>query len=401
MWAPLLLLLVGWSQASSLERPDRDVLGYNTNLQPSSGYLPPPQAPACQPSVVYRTQVQYSTLVVPSTVYNNQVQYLTKSSYRTQQVYTTVYSEVVRTEYVPQIRYQTQFVTQTQENIRTQVVNLPPMVNYVTQTKQAVRTQVSYETKYESKVQYLPSTVIRNVVSTLVIPQEVVETIYQTLFVTRTQHLPGQTHTVQNVRYSTVYSTVVQPGRNVYITETVVRTNVFTQTIRQSDQTQFVTSTQVVPVTSTIYSQVILTNTQTKYATRTQFEQRVATVVRTKQVPQYNTRIVTVPQQVIRTQVSTRVVPTTIVRQQIVPSVINLPAYTQFKTVVRTSVRTQYLPGQTRTVFQTRTVYNTNYVTSTIYKKQINTVYATRTVQPNCGSGYNYDAPAISFNALG
>ena len=120
-------------------------------------------------------------------------------------------------------------------------------------------------------------------------------------------------------------------------------------------------------------SQVVRTNTQIQYVTRTQVEQRVSTVVRTQQVPQYNTRIVTVPQQVVRTQVSTRVVPTTIYAQRTASSYINLPAQTRYVTVTQTSVRTQQLAGQTRTQYNTRIVYNTNYVTSTVYREQYNT----------------------------
>merc|ERR1712212_237722 len=350
----VLMLLVGSSQGTSLERPERALLGGNAiDLQPAGLYGAPD---ACRPSTVYSTRVQYSTVVIPSTVYNNDVRYLTQTSVRTQQVFTTLYSEVVRPQVVQSVVYQTRLVTQTQDNVQTRVVTLPPQVSYVQ------RTQV----------------------------------------VTRTQQLPGQTRVIPSTQYSTVYSTVFQPGQDVVRTSQVVRTNYVTQTVQQPGQTRYVTSTQVVPVTTTIFSQVVRTNTQTQYVTRTATQTQYSTVVRTQQVPQYNTRTVTVPQQVVRTQVSTQVVPTTIYSQQVVPSVVNLPAQTQYITVTQTSVRTQQLPGQTRTQYQTRTVYNTNYVTSTRYNQQYNTVTATRTIQPDCNTGgYNYQQPAIGFNALG
>ncbi|ROT69554.1 hypothetical protein C7M84_012248 [Penaeus vannamei] len=389
----LLSLLVGCAFGASVERPRRQVFGARINLE--SSYLPPKEEADCKPSVVYRTQVQYSTVVVPSTVYKTNVQYITQTSVRTQQVLTTLYSQIVRTQQVPSVRYQTITVTRTQENLRTQVVTLPPQVNYVTRTQQSVRTQVQYQTRYETRIQQVPTTIVRNVVSTMV-PKQVVSTVYRTQTVIRTQQLPDQTRIVPTTQYSTRYSTVVIPAQNVVRTTQLVRTNVVTQTITQPGQTRVITSTQLVPVTTTVISQVVRTNTQIQYVTRTQVEQRVSTVVRTQQVPQYNTRIVTVPQQVVRTQVSTRVVPTTIYAQRTASSYINLPAQTRYVTVTQTSVRTQQLAGQTRTQYNTRIVYNTNYVTSTVYREQYNTVTATQTVKGDCG--YSYAAPARAFN---
>jgi len=387
-----LSLLVGLSLGASLDRSKRQVFGNGL------GYLPPPPTPTCQASTVYRTQTQYSTLVVPSTVVNRDVQYVTQTSVSVQQVYTTIYSEIFRTQQIPSVVYNTQIVTSTRDNVRTQVVTLPPQVNYVTSTRQDVRTDVQYQTQYVTRTQQVPTTVTRNVVSTQVVPQQVVSTVYRTQTVTRTQQLPGQTRTIPSTQYSTVYSTQVIPGQDVVRTSEVVRTNVVTQTVNQPGQTRVITSTQVVPVTTTIYSEVVRTNTQTQYVTRTQVQQQVSTVVRTQQVPQYNTRIQYVTQPVHSTLVSTQVVPTTIYSEQVVPSIVNLPAQTQYITNTRTEVRTQYLPGQTRTQYVTRTIYNTNYATSTIYKDQYNTIRATSTYQPNCNTGYNYNKPSRPFN---
>jgi len=390
-----LSLLVGLSLGASLDRSKRQVFGNGL------GYLPPPPTPTCQPSTVYRTQTQYSTLVVPSTVVNRDVQYVTQTSVSVQQVYTTIYSEVFRTQQIPSVVYDTRIVTRTQDNVRTQAVTLPPQVNYVTSTRQSVRTDVQYQTQYVTRTQQVPTTVTRNVVSTQVVPQQVISTVYRTQTVTRTQQLPGQTRTVPSTQYSTIYSTQIIPAQDVVRTSEVVRTNVVTRTVNQPGQTRVITSTQVVPVTTTIYSEVVRTNTQTQTLTRTQVQQQVSTVVRTQQVPQINTRFVTVPSQVVRTQVSTQVVPTTIYSQQTVPTVVNVPAQTQYVTVTRTDVRTQQLPGQTRTEYVTRVVYSTNYVTSTVFNDQYNTIRATSTVQPDCNTGYNYPEPSQGFNPFG
>nr|XP_027206837.1 uncharacterized protein LOC113800288 [Penaeus vannamei] len=347
----LLSLLVGCAFGASVERPRRQVFGARINLE--SSYLPPKEEADCKPSVVYRTQVQYSTVVVPSTVYKTNVQYITQTSVRTQQVLTTLYSQIVRTQQVPSVRYQTITVTRTQENLRTQVVTLPPQVNYVTRTQQSVRTQVQYQTRYETRIQQVPTTIVRNVVSTQVVPQ-VVSTVYRTQTVIRTQQLPDQTRIVPTTQYSTRYSTVVIPAQNVVRTTQLVRTNVVTQTITQPGQTRVITF----------------------YTAGSSHHHRHL--------------------QVVRTQVSTRVVPTTIYAQRTASSYINLPAQTRYVTVTQTSVRTQQLAGQTRTQYNTRIVYNTNYVTSTVYREQYNTVTATQTVKGDCG--YSYAAPARAFN---
>merc|ERR1711931_366700 len=103
----VLSLLVGCALGASVERPRRQLFNNAIDLQSSLSYLPPKPEADCQPSVIYRTQVQYSTLVVPTTVYNRDVQYLTQTAFRTQQVFTTVYSEVVRTQRVPSVVYET------------------------------------------------------------------------------------------------------------------------------------------------------------------------------------------------------------------------------------------------------------------------------------------------------
>lgn len=400
----LALALLGCALAVSADRNRRQSYGNGINLQPSGGgYLPPPVNQPCYPSTVYRTQMQYSTQIIPSTVYNNDVQYQTRTSFRTQQVFTTIYSEIVRTQVVPQIQYQTITVTRTQENTRTQVINLPPQINYITRTQQVIRTQVQFQTRFVTRTQRVPTTITRNVVSTQVVNQQVISTIFQTQTVTRTQQLPGQTRTIQSTRFSTIYSTMIQRGQDVVRTQYVTRTNYRTQVITQPGQTQVIFSTQIVPFTTTLFSQFVLTNTQTQFVTRTQFQQQVSTVYSTQRVPQYNTRTVTVPQPVVQTQYSTQVIPTTIYSQQTVQTFVNVPGQTQYITVTRTDYSTQFLPGQTRTQYQTRTVYNTNYVTSTIYSRQVYTVTATRTSQPMCNtqSGYNYQRPAMSFNPYG
>ncbi|KAK8739799.1 hypothetical protein OTU49_003202, partial [Cherax quadricarinatus] len=257
----LVLLLVSFSRGSSIDRHRRELLG-NLNALESSldGYLPPapPTPKPCQPSTIYNTKVQYSTVVIPSTVYNTNVQYVTQTDVRTNPVYTTIFSEIIRTQVVPSVQYKTVIITQTKENYRTQVITLPPQVYYVTKTQQDVRTQVQYQTVYTTRIQQVPTTIVRNVVSTLVVPQQVVSTIYKTQYVTRTQQLPGQTRTIYNTQYSTIYSTVVIPAQDVVKTTEVVRTNVVVQTITQPGQTQVIYSTVVVPVTTTIYTEVVI-----------------------------------------------------------------------------------------------------------------------------------------------
>merc|ERR1712212_1304884 len=197
----VLMLLVGSSQGTSLERPERALLGGNAiDLQPAGLYGAPD---ACRPSTVYSTRVQYSTVVIPSTVYNNDVRYLTQTSVRTQQVFTTLYSEVVRPQVVQSVVFQTRVVIQTQDNVQTRVVTLPPQVSYVQRTQEVVRTQVQYQTRYVTRTQQVPTTIVRNVASTVVVPQQVVSTVYRTQVVTRTQQLPGQTRVIPSTPYST------------------------------------------------------------------------------------------------------------------------------------------------------------------------------------------------------
>merc|ERR1712212_939267 len=166
MRALLFALLVGCALGASVERPRRQLFGNAIDLESSLSYLPPKEEANCQPSVIYRTSVQYSTVVVPTTVYNRDVQYLTQTSVRTQQVFTTLYSEVARTQ-------------------------------------QSVRTQANTQTRYETRTRQVPTTVTRNVVSTVVVPQQVVSTVYRTNVITRIQQLPGQTRVIPSTQYST------------------------------------------------------------------------------------------------------------------------------------------------------------------------------------------------------
>ncbi|XP_064078159.1 LOW QUALITY PROTEIN: mucin-3A-like [Macrobrachium nipponense] len=386
---------------ASVDRLPRDLSQNSLSLQPSGlGYLPPD---SCVPSTVYRTQTQYSTVVIPSTVYRTDVQYVTQTEFRTQPVYTTIFSEIVRTQVVPEIQYRTVTVTSTRDNVQTRVITLlPPEVKLCGETRQDVRTEVQYSTQFIIKTQQIPTTITRNVVSTHVVPQQVISTVYQhDRTVTRQQQIPGTTRTIESTQYSTVYSTLVLPGSDITQTQYVTITNYQTQTITQPGQTQYITSTQVIPVTTTIFSEQVVTRTQTQFITKTQFEQRVSTVVRTQQVPQYFTRTITVPQPVVSTLYSTQVVPTTIYTQQTVPTVVNLPAQTQYVTVTRTDVRTQQIPGQTRIQYVTSTFYNTIFITSTVYNEQVNTITATTTIPPYCRTGYNYPTPSRGFNPLG
>ncbi|ROT69544.1 hypothetical protein C7M84_012238 [Penaeus vannamei] len=378
----LLSLLVGCAFGASVERPRRQVFGARINLE--SSYLPPKEeATASHLSFTARrfSSIPPSSSHQPSTRQTFSTSHKHPSAHsKSSPPYTHRSSALSR---FLQCDTKRSLSLALSENLRTQVVTLPPQVNYVTSTQQSVRTQVQYQTRYETRIQQVGTSA-------------------------------GGQHRLQN---TDGYKDTAVARSDSYCTHYSVQHSLFycshTCTERRQDypacqdqrrhtnhhtpgQTRVITSTQLVPVTTTVISQVVRTNTQIQYVTRTQVEQRVSTVVRTQQVPQYNTRIVTVPQQVVRTQVSTRVVPTTIYAQRTASSYINLPAQTRYVTVTQTSVRTQQLAGQTRTQYNTRIVYNTNYVTSTVYREQYNTVTATQTVKGDCG--YSYSAPARAFN---
>ena len=108
--------------------------------------------------------------------------------------------------------------------------------------------------------------------------------------------LPGNTRTVVSTFVSTQFSVVNQPGQTVFNTRTVFSTNFIQQTITQPGRTQTVFSTVVQPVFTTFFSTIFRGNTQTQFVTSTQFSQRVQTSVSVVQVPNQNTRTVTVPQ---------------------------------------------------------------------------------------------------------
>jgi len=403
----ILTLLLGCALGATVDRPRRQLFdfGRTTNIQasfnsPSTGYLTPDidnsGAEDCPRSTVVRTETRYSTVVVPSTVYNNRVQTIYRTSISNLVVPTTIVEQVVRTQVVPQVRYSTRVVTRTQENVRTNYVTLPAQVNTVYLTSTALRTDTRYETRYTTRVQQVPTTVFRQVTTTQVVPRNVVSTITRTNVVTQTRQIPGVTRTVDRTQYTTVTSTVQVPAQNVVRTQTVVSTNFRERTITAPGVTQVVTSTVLQRVFTTLYSTQVQVNTQTQFVTSTQQRQVVSTVNSIRYNTQISTRFVTVPQQVIQTRVQTQFVPTTVYRTQTVQSLVNLPAQTRYSTQYTTVVRTQFIPGNVETRVNTRFVTNTNFVTSTVVNRQVSTVYSTRTIQQTCG--YNYDAPKTPFN---
>merc|ERR1712106_85721 len=174
-----------------------------------NSYLPPVNEPptddSCPQSTVVRTQTRYSTVVVPSTVYNRNVQTVYRTSISNQVVPTTIVSQVVRTQFVPQIQYSTRVVTRTQENVRTRYITVTPSVNNVLRTTTVFRTDVRYETRYSTRVRQVPTTVYRQVTTTQLVQRNVVSTVFRTNIITSTRQLPGVTRTVDRTQYSTVY----------------------------------------------------------------------------------------------------------------------------------------------------------------------------------------------------
>lgn len=403
MRALLFSLLVGCVLAESSEY-DEPLLGFGNRieLQPSHGGYPSPTGPPCQPLVVYRTQVKYSTVVIPSNVYEYDVLYKTRTSLRNHRVFSTLFSEIIDTQIVPRLLYRTVVETHTQDNLQTQLISLPGRVNYVTQTSHTVQTQTQYRTRFVTRTRQVHSTFTSQIGSTHTVTQQIFRTLYQTRTQTRTSELPGNTRTVQSTRLSTVLSTVFVPGRTETRTQFVTSTNYITRTISQPGHTQIITSTRIIPVTTTFLSIVVDSEIQTQFVTRTQFQQQVTTFVQTQRIPQFNTRTVTVPRQVIKTHFSTEIVPSTILRQQLIPSIVYLPANTRFHTIFETVVKSIQLPGRTRTQFQTETVFNTNYITSTVVNKQYVTVTATQRVKPYCKlPGPKYPSPTPIYSPYG
>jgi len=405
----ILTLLLGCALGATVERPRRQLFGgfgkpptirASFDTPELNSYLPPvrdpPTAGDCPQSVVIRTQTRYSTVTVPSTVYNRNVQTVYRTSISNVLVPTTIVSQVVRTQVVPQVQYSTRVVTRTQENVRTRYITVSPVVNNVLRTSTVFRTDVRYETRYSTRIQQVPTTIFRQVTTTQLVQRNVVSTVFRTNVITSTRQLPGVTRTVDRTQYTTVYSTVQIPADNVVRTQTVVSTNYQERTITVPGTTRVVTSTAVQQVYTTIYSTRVQVNTQTQFVTRTEQRQVVSTVNSIRYSTQYNTRFVNVPQQVIQTRVQTQFVPTTVFRTQTVQSVVNLPAQTLYRTQYSTVVRTQLIPGVISTRINTRFVTNTNFVTSTVINRQVNTVTTTRTIQETCG--YNYDAPKTPFN---
>jgi len=397
----LLTLLVGCALGAKLGHQGRQLFDLQSSFNSARSYLPPKEdnkvEENCPPSVIFRTQTKYSTVVVPSIVYKYDVQTLYKTSIQNKVVPTTLFRQVVRTQVVPQVKYETRVVTSIMENVRTNYVTLPANYNTVYLTETAVSTALTYKTQVVTRIQQVPSTVYRQVTTTQVVPREVVSTVFRTNTITRSHQLPAETRVVDQTQYNTKYSTVLIPAVTVLRTETVVSTNYVERTVTLPGVNRVVTSTAVLPVYTTLYSTRVQINTQTQYVASTQLREVISTVSNVKYSTQYNTKYVTVPQQVVQTRVQTQFVPTTVFRTQTVQSVVNLPAQTQYRTVYTTLFRTQQLPGVTSTRINTRYVTNNNYVTSTVVNRQINTVTATTTIQQKC-SGYNYDAPKTPFH---
>jgi len=380
------------------EHQERNLIDLQSSFNSAQSYLPPVKEPEsnCPPSVVYRSQTRYSTVVVPSIVYKKDVQTVYKTATQNQIIPTTIVRQVVRTQVVPQVKYVTRVVTQTLENIRTNFVTLPAQYSTVFLTNTVASTALTYKTQVTTRIQQVPTTFFRQVTTTQIVPRQVVSTVFRTNIITRSQQLPAVTRAVYTTKYNTKYSTVIIPAQTVRLTEIVTNTNYVQRTVTLPGATRVVTSTAILPVYSTLYSTRVQINTQTNFVTSTQRREVISTVENVKYRTQYNTRYVTVPKEVVQTRVQTQFVPTTVFRTQTIQSVVNLPAETQYRTVYNKVVRTQQIPGVTSTRINTRYVTNTNFVTSTAVNRQINTVTATETVTKECG--YNYDAPKTPFH---
>ena len=381
------------------------------NLQGSinSGYLPPTtnRPTGCTPSTVVITQTQYSTFFQTSTVFNNQGAIITRTEFSTRVVPTVVVSNILSTQVINSGVTQTQYITITRTNTRTQIVTQPGSFQTITSTQIVDRPQVSFQTQFITQNIPVQSTGFTTVFSTQVIPQQVVSTVFQTQFITRTMQLPGQTRTVVSTIVSQIFSTVTIPGQTIFNTQTVFSTNFIQQTVTQPGQTRTVFSTVVRPVFTTFFSTIFRGNTQTQIATSTQFTQIVTTSASFVQVPNFNTRTVTVPQVSTSVVFRNTVVTSTGFTQIVIPTVVTIPGQNNIVTITRTVFSTVVLPGSGSTIFITRPVVSTNFATSTVYNTAVQTTQITRTVQGNCGggttTGYNnyYNTPAVPFNPLG
>jgi len=225
------------------------------DFESARSYLPPKEDKKpegnCPPSVVYRSEIRYSTVVVPSTVYKQDVQTVYKTAFKNQVVPSTILKQVVRTQIVPQVKYVTQVVTQVMENLRTNFVTLPAQYSTVYKTQTAVSTALRYETQVTTRIEKVPTTVFRQVTTTQIVPRQVVSTLFRTNTITRSQQLPAVTRVVETTQYNTKYSTVVIPAQTVLRTVSVVNTNYVQRTVTVPGAVRVVTSTALLPVYST------------------------------------------------------------------------------------------------------------------------------------------------------
>merc|ERR1719173_54769 len=206
------------------EHQVRNLVDLQSSFNAAQSYLPPVKIPEgnCPPSVVYRSETRYSTVVVPSIVYKKEYQTVYKTATQNQIVPTTIVRQVVRTQVVPQVKYVTRVVTQTMENVRTNFVTLPAQYSTVFLTNTVASTALTYKTQVTTRIQQVPTTLFRQVTTTQIVPREVVSTVFRTNTVTRSQQLPAVTRAVYTTKYNTKYSTVIIPAQTVRLTQTVL-----------------------------------------------------------------------------------------------------------------------------------------------------------------------------------
>ena len=277
-----------------------------------------------------------------------------------------------------------------------------------TQTQIVSRPVVQYVTRTVVSTRVVPSVIVRTSVyrSTVVVPQEVVQTSNVVRYLTRTVTVPGAVREVVRTSEQVVRSTVLRELTTTLET-TQIRTSIQYQT---RTQTVYVTSTQVVPQISIVNQRVtvpgpnvVITQNQEVLSTRvvTEPSQPVVSTFVQEQV-RYRTVPVPVPG-VVRTstvvQQSQRVIP---VQSEVVVPQINTidvtstrqfertlyQTYTSQQVVPVQVVSTQYIDSrivQTQQVQVTNTEVriNTNYVTvtepardieSVVYRTNINVV---------------------------
>ncbi|XP_018012145.1 uncharacterized protein LOC108669347 isoform X2 [Hyalella azteca] len=372
----------------------------------NNGYLPPRPTSGpgtCQQSTAFVTSTQYSNQVVTSTIYSNGGgQIITQTVFSTQFIPTTFFSNLISTIVVNSGQIQTQFITITITNTRTQFVTQPGGISFVTSTQFVDVPQIDLQTRFITRTVQIPSTGVTTVFSTTVIPQQVVSTIFNSQFVTRTMIIPGQTRTVVSTLFSTIFSTVSIPGQTIFQTQTIFSTNFIPQTITLPGATRTVVSTVIQPVFTTIFSTVFSGNIQTSFVTSTQYDNRVITSTIVTQVNNFNTRTVTVPQVSTSVVIQNQVTTSTGFTQVVIPTFVTVSGGNGVVTVTRTVVSTQVIPGSGQTVFVTRTVFSTSFITSTVFNTNVQTTVITIT-QPCSGGGtstggYNYTPPRVAFN---